>query len=151
MNFNFNLEEIKNRLKTKQAIAIIAFIAVVVIVAGIFWLNPAKKLMNNRNAQRRVDIVTILSAFHLYNGENPSLMEKLSENPIEICKSQAQNCDGLIDLSVLTDDKNFKKLPEDPRNESERGIGYKISKNANNRVTITAMYPEGGVTISTTR
>jgi hypothetical protein len=151
MNFNLNFEEIKKRLKTKQAIVITAVIAVILIAGGLFWLNPAKKLMNNRNAQRRQDIVKILSAFYLYNNENPSLMEKLSENPIEICKSQSQNCDGLIDLSVLTNDKTFKKLPEDPRNESEKGIGYKINKTANNRVTITAIYPEGGVIISTTR
>lgn len=149
---NLNLEEIENKLKTKQAITIIAVLAILFIIGGWFWLNPAKKLMNNRNAQRRTDVVAILNVFYLYNNNDPSLIEKLSENPVEICKSQAENCNGLVDLSILTsDNKILKKLPEDPRNESQEGIGYRISKTSNNRITISAMYPEGGVVISTTK
>lgn len=135
-------------LEILLVVAAIAILAGIVILA----LNPTKQLGDTRNAQRRVDVNTILNAVYQYaidnNGTIPST---ITTTQTEICKTGG-TCTGLIDLSVLTaSEKYIVSMPFDPTGSSTNGAGYEIKKSANGRVTVVAPDAEQGATISVTR
>ena len=135
---------------------ILLVVAAIAILAGIviFAINPAKQLADTRNAQRRTDINTLLNAVHQYAidhaGQFPDNVPVLSPN--EICRSGASDCNGLVDLFVLTNDgKYLVGLPADPNGATTNGSGYNITKDNNNRITVAAPHAENGETISASR
>jgi len=139
-------------LEVLLVVAIIAILAGIVIIA----INPSKQLGDSRNAQRSADVTTILNAEYQYAlDNNGSLAGSLTTTPTEICKSGGSPCTGLIDLTVLTTlGKYLVSLPIDPQcpaNCAAQGNGYLISKDANNRITVTAKNPENSKTITVTR
>lgn len=147
--------------------AIIAILAGIVIIA----INPNKNLGDSRNSQRSADVSTILNAVYQYtldnNGTLPAVGSRTGAVVIptaptaaaEICNATTATCTGLVDLAVLTTNgKYLVSIPLDPQAPSgctsgcgANGTGYKIQKDANNRLTVTAMSPEQGKTISVTR
>ena len=139
---------------------ILLVVAAIAILAGIVILaiNPTKQLGDTRNAQRRADINTILNAVYQYsldnNGSLPagiasSTCAATSTN--EICKTGG-TCAGLVDLGVLTtNEKYLTSLPLDPTATSTNGVGYRIAKSANSRITVCAPGAEQSATISATR
>lgn len=143
-------------LEVLLVVAIIAILAGIVIIA----INPNKQLGDSRNAQRRADVTTILNAVYQYyldTGTVPGTPAP-STTVTEICKSGGSPCTGLIDLTVLTTNgKYLVSLPIDrscPTNCAAQGNGYRISKDANNRITVDVVPTnvESGVgTISVTR
>lgn len=135
-------------LEILLVVAAIAILAGIVILA----LNPGKQLGDTRNAQRRVDVNTILNAVYQYSiDNNGSLPSTITTTSTEICKT-GSTCTGLIDLTVLTTDgKYVVSIPYDPTGASTNGTGYKIAKDANGRVTVNAPSAEQGATISVTR
>jgi type IV pilus assembly protein PilA len=130
-------------------VALIAILAGIVIIA----INPAKQLADARNAQRRVDVKTIIDAIYQYgvdhNGSVPGAIGTLST---EICKTGG-SCSGLIDLSVLTtDEKYLTSIPVDPNGScNANGVCYEVSKTANNRIVVSAPDAELSQTISVQR
>lgn len=133
---------------------ILLVVAAIAILAGIVILaiNPTKQLGDTRNAQRRVDVSTILNGVYQYaidnNGTIPS---SITTGSLEICKTGG-TCTGLADLSVLTtSSKYLVSIPVDPSSTSTNGTGYFITKTSNNRVTVTAPSAEQSATISVTR
>lgn len=134
---------------------ILLVVAAIAILAGIviFAINPGKQLADTRNAQRRVDVNTILNAVHQYSINNQgNLPEEIEMGDAEICQTDASSCAGLIDLSELTENGIYiVSVPIDPQNESEDGTGYEISEDGNGRVTVSAPLAEQGETISATR
>src|SRR3989344_9462704 len=91
-------------LEILLVVALIAILAGIVILA----INPGKQLGDTRNAQRRVDINTILNGVYQYtidnNGRLPSTITTTST---EICLTgtgtASATCGALIDLQHLTD------------------------------------------------
>lgn len=131
----------------------IAILSSIVIVA----INPPKQLGETRNAQRRVDINTILNATYQYAIDAGYLPSTIVTSTLcatsshEICKTDA-TCGGYIDLNVLTQsEKYLTKMPFDPTGSTNNGTGYFISKSDNGRVTVCAPSAEQGATISVTR
>ncbi len=133
---------------------ILLVVAAIAILAGIVILaiNPTKQLGDTRNAQRRVDVSTILNAVYQYSiDNNGSLPLSITEAQTEICKTGG-SCTSFIDLSVLTaDEKYLVSMPYDPTGVSTNGAGYEIKKSTTGRVTVLAPDAEQGVTISATR
>ncbi len=135
-------------LEILLVVAAISILAGIVIIA----INPTKQLGDTRNAQRRVDVNTILNAVYQYSLDAQALPAAITALSTEICRTAAVSCASLIDLSVLTaSQKYIVSLPVDPQTTSTNGTAYFISKSANGRVTVEAPSAEQGATISITR
>ena len=140
---------------------ILLVVAAIGILAGIVILaiNPGKQLGDTRNAQRKVDVNTVLNAVYQYsidnNGTIPSGIASSTCATVttnEICKTGAASCTNLIDLSVLTASERYLvSIPIDPTSTSTNGTTYRIAKGSNGRVTVCAPNAESGATISVTR
>ncbi len=125
-------------------IGIIAILASIVIVA----INPTKQLGDARNAQRKSDVNTILSAVYQYaidhDGNLPGTITTTSR---EVCATNATDCDAAIDLDVLTG-SYLVRMPRDPQAASATGTNYWIVEGANGRITVSAPGAEQGMSIS---
>ena len=135
-------------LEILLVVAAIAILASIVILA----INPGKQLGDTKNAQRRVDVNTILNAVYQYAIDNTgTIPATITSSSTEICKLGG-TCTGLIDLSVLTtNEKYLVAIPIDPIGASTNGVRYTISKSVNGRVTVSAPNAEQGATITATR
>jgi prepilin-type N-terminal cleavage/methylation domain-containing protein len=140
-------------LEVLLVVAIIGILAGIVIIA----LNPSKQLADSKNAQRRVDVNTILNAVYQYSLDNSgTLPSTITTTETEICVTgtAAATCttDGLINLSVLTDDEEYlTSIPLDPTGAADNGVGYTIERTGNNRVTVSAPDAENSATINVKR
>ncbi len=134
---------------------ILLVVGAIAIIAGIVVLaiNPSKQLADTRNAQRRLNVSTILNAVYQYAIDNSgTLPATITTTTTGICKTGAGSCTSLIDLSVLTTNGTYLvSIPTDPTGVSANGTGYSISKNTNGRVTVSAPSAENSATISVTR
>lgn len=137
---------------------ILLVVAAIAILAGIVILaiNPTKQLGDTRNAQRRADVNTLLNAVYQYAIDNNGLPASITTTSTEICATGVApatcTSGSLIDLSVLTaSEKYLTSIPLEPQKTLANGVGYKVMKSANGRVTVTAQFPEQGATISATR
>ncbi len=135
-------------LEILLVVAAIAILAGIVIVA----INPGKQLADTRNAQRQVNVNTILNAVYQYSIDNKGTIPVgITQTPTEVCKTGGL-CTNLIDLAVLTNNETFlTAIPTDPTGVSVNGTGYKISQSVNGRITVSAPSAEQGKTISVTR
>jgi len=144
----------KNEQKGFTLLEILLVVAAIAILAGIviIALNPAKQLGDTKNAQRRVDVNTILNAVYQYAIDNGgTLPATITTTQTEICVTDA-TCTSLIDLSVLTADEEYLvAMPIDPTGSTVNGVGYEIFKSANGRITIVAPDAEQDAVISVTR
>ncbi len=135
---------------------ILLVVAAIGILAGIVILaiNPSKQLGDTRNAQRKADVNTILNAVYQYSiDNNGTLPPAITSSSTEICRATS-SCGALVNLDVvLLSEKYLTAIPQDPKGgvATATSSGYSISKNVNNRVTITASQAEQGVTITATR
>jgi prepilin-type N-terminal cleavage/methylation domain-containing protein len=139
-------------LEVLLVVAIIAILAAIVIIA----INPGKNLGDTRNAQRQADVTTIINAVYQYSiDNNGSIPAGVTTTATEICATGAASCTGLVDLSaVTTGAKYIVSVPKDPQCSTTcatNGTGYKISKDANGRLTVNAPAAEQSKTISVSR
>lgn len=140
-------------LEILLVVAAIGILAGIVIVA----INPSKQLADTRNAQRRVDVATILNAVYQYYIDSGSLPENISTTQEEICVggTATTTCTdaNLVPLNELTANEAYLvDIPSDPNGPcATNGVCYEILKTDNNRVTVSAPDAEEGETISVTR
>ena len=135
---------------------ILLVVAAIGILAGIVILaiNPTKQLGDTRNAQRRVDVNTILNAVYQYSiDNNGTLPTSITTTATAICQTGSGSCTGLIDLTVLTTSEKFLvTIPKDPLITATSGTtGYTIVQSSNGRITVAAPSAEQSATVSVTR
>jgi prepilin-type N-terminal cleavage/methylation domain-containing protein len=146
----------KNFSQGFTLLEILLVVAAIGILAGIviFAINPSKQLADTRNAQRKVDVNTIMNAVYQYAIDNTGLLpDTITNTPAEICQLGAVDCNLMIDLAVLTSQSKYlTAIPRDPlRTASDNGSGYWISKNGDGRVVVSSPLAENDATISITR
>jgi prepilin-type N-terminal cleavage/methylation domain-containing protein len=140
---------------------ILLVVAAIAILAGIVILaiNPNKQLGDTRNAQRRMDVNTILNGVYQYSLSNGTLPTTIAQNATcslasttnQICKTGGCGATA-TDLSALTLNEAFlTAIPSDPQSSTATATGYYIVKSVNNRVTVCAPGAEQSATISVTR
>jgi len=147
-------------LEVLLVVSIIAILAGIVIIA----INPGKNTGDSRNAQRGVDVNTIINAVYQYNIDTGSLPAvgaragavAITSTPTEICTASAVACTGLVDLAVLTTTGKYAVFdaqdPRCPTNCNANGTGYNISKDpTNSRLVVTAINIENSKTITITK
>ncbi|HCO99435.1 MAG TPA: hypothetical protein DIT56_02400 [Candidatus Moranbacteria bacterium] len=153
MDYEKYLEEIKNYIKksTKKQRALFLVGLVIVLGVVIVAINPAKKMLEMRNSQRRSDVVNILNSVYQYSIDHSGeLPESITTQPTVICKSNALSCDGLVDISEITDDEKYllSKVPVDPKEKDVNSSGYQILKHSNGRISVSAPLAENNAVIN---
>ena len=142
--------------KTQKGFTLLEILLVVAalgILSGIVILaiNPSKQLAATRNANRRADVNTILTATYQYIIDTGSIPAAITTSSTGICLTEVTD-ESCIDLAVLTTNEEYiPQMPQDPQNSSEVSAGYNIFKTANNRITVTAPNAENEAVISVTR
>lgn len=139
-------------LEVLLVVAIISILAGIVIIA----INPGKQLGDSRNTQRQADVATILNAVYQYSVDNSGTVPAgITVTATEGCVTGSASCTGLVDLALLTTaEKYLTAIPKDPQcptNCAATGVGYRLLKSANGRITVSAPGAEQGKTISVTR
>lgn len=135
-------------------VTIISILAAIVILA----INPSRQLALTRNAQRRVDVNTILNAIYQFTIDNNGrLPSQITTTQAEVCLTgtgtASATCGALADLEPLTNSERYLvSIPIDPSGATTTfGTGYHIKKSSNNRITVVAVAAEESTTISVTR
>lgn len=137
-------------------IAIIATLAVVVFVA----LDPVRRFQEARNATRRTDVGSILTAISqsivdTKGGLPTGLVANGSVYQLGTCTSGgATLCNGAQDACVNLATplaKYLKTMPMDPQSGTPATSGYSVSVNSDNLVTVSSCLAENGETISVSR
>ncbi len=132
-----------------ELLLVIGIIAILVSIT-IQAINPTKQLGDARNAQRRVDVQTILNAAHQYQVDRNVLPPGIPTGAAqEICMTDAASCNGGVDLDVLTG-AYVVAIPHDPQ-ATGTGTDYTIVQDANRRITVAAPSAEQGLTIVISR
>jgi hypothetical protein len=143
------LENIYKKISKKQ-FALIFLVIVLLVFLNFFGLNPAKKMAEMRNAQRRADIASILNAVYQYRTDNNlTALEDIGETPKMICRSDAKNCENMLDLGKIIANKKYglSAVPVDPKQKDLNASGYEISKLSNGRLNVFAVGAENNATI----
>lgn len=153
MEYEKYLEKIKSFIEksTLWQRAIFIFLIVVILVVVIILINPAKKLLEMRNSQRRTDVANILNSVYQYALDNEgNLPSSITFKPTMICRTGAQSCDGMVDVSQIVSNKKYLLLsvPVDPTEKNTNSSGYQISKLSNGRISVSAPLAENKAVIS---
>ena len=136
-------------LEVLLVVAVLGILAAIVILA----INPSKQLADARNAQRKLNVNTIINAVYQYSIDNGgSLLATIpTTTATGICKTGAI-CTGLVDLTALTlNQKYLTSVPSDPSSSTPNSTNYTIIASTNSRVTVAAPAAENGAVISVTR
>ncbi len=155
----------RNRIKNVKGFTLVELLVVIAIIVILFSVilvavDPAKRLSQSRDAVRRQDVRTILSAVMQYvvdnNGSYPSGIDSTAGTVQILGTGGAGGCSGdigancldagtvddCLDLSGDLVDEYLAEIPADPNVGSAANTYYSINKTANGRIEITACDPE---------
>lgn len=135
-------------------IVIIAILTAIVLVA----INPARQVAQANNTQRRADVATILNAVSQYIVDNGGTLPTSTEAVLSTTPTNMGT--DALDIEICTDlvPTYLAGLPFDPTDVdagftdcTDYDLGYNISADANNNVTVSAPSAQLSETISVTR
>lgn len=147
----------KNFQKGFTVIELLMVASLVAVLASllIVTINPVSHFAESKNALRWSNVNSLLNAVYQYEFDNKGAPPQgVDATPREICNVDTDKtlctANGLIDLSLLVP-KYIRAIPLDPVATGANGSGYQISKDAEGKVTIRALYAENADTISVSR
>ncbi len=131
-------------------IGILAILLAIVLIA----INPARQFGQANNTRRRSDVTQLLNAIGAYAADNAGVLPAgITATTSAVSNTGADLCADLVQNYIPA-------LPQDPQVGTGTQItdclspydtGYTVSRDAGNRVTVTAPNAENGETISNTR
>lgn len=131
-------------------VVIIAILAGVVIVA----VNPGRQISQANNTQRSSDVRAILDGVTQYTIDNRGALP----TAVTLVATEIGSAVGMIDICANLVPTYTAAMPFDPTAAgahftscADYSTGYNISKDANNRVTVSAPAAELNATISITK
>ena len=137
-----------------KILIVFAIIGVVILVI-LTIVRPNYQFSLTNNSQRYSDVNAIINAVYQYATESGQLPLMIRETPTELCRQDASDCTGLVDLRSLAASHDYlQKLPIDPScpaNCPSNTSGYVIYKNNADRLVVTAPLAEMGQKIMVTR
>jgi len=155
-----NLKRGFTLLEVLLVIAIVGILAGIVILA----LNPGKQLGDANDAERRVDVNTIMNAVYQYaldnDGDFPAGIDAI-EGTSQVLGTSASGCDttctdattvtACVDLSGDLVSDYIVDIPQDPSSGTAANTDYYINELANGRLTVGSCDPEQADSIEITR
>ncbi len=131
------------------ALAIFSILTSVTIIA----INPSKQLADSRDSEREAHVYSIVHALYQYSADEAGLFPPgLDATEKEICRTDAENCTGLYDLSDLTDNELYlTSMPMDPLCDEQEGVctsagtGYFLKLMDNGRIYLSASSSENKI------
>ena len=146
----------KKKEKKPFFLELLLGISLLIVVGMVMYmtLNPRKGDEEMRNAQRSQAIVEIATAVKKYVDATGNLPKEIPLNRVcasignEICKLNADDCTGYVQLKSLVDADLLNVLPTDELRTSGNGTGYYISHDGDGSVMICSPLAERGVDIS---
>lgn len=134
-------------------IELLLVLGILAVLAGIVILamNPGKQFAELRNAQRRNDLTTILTAVYQYQSDRGAFPPDIKATAKGICRTGAASCHNGVSLSLLSG-SILPHIPSDPlASETGTGTDYTILKTRDNHITVSAPRAENGASLSETR
>lgn len=133
-------------------VVIIAILAAVVVVA----INPGRQLAQTNNTQRWTDVEATLNAVIQYRTGNRGNLPDGGTTDITATPTEIGSGTGQVDICALLVPNYLPKMLVDPTSGSWTSCttydtGYNISVDAASRVTVSAIAPELGETITKTQ
>ncbi len=131
-------------------IGILAILLSIVLIA----INPARQFGQANNTKRRSDVTQILNAIGAYAADKKGVLPTgITTTAVEIGSGA-----GLANICADLLTTYIPALPRDPQltggditSCATYSTGYSVAKDANNRVTVSAMTPENSETITISR
>ena len=149
-------------LEVLLVVALIGVLAGIVIVA----INPGKQLGETNNAQRKLDVNTIITAVYQYRLDNGGNIPTAIDNATgtsQVLGTDSSGCDNTCTATAaatetaclnMTSDlvpTYIVGIPTDPSSGSPANTDYYINQTDDGRITVGACDPEQGATISVSR
>ena len=137
-------------------IGIIGLLAAITISA----ISPTTQISKAYNAQRQLNVNTILNALDQYRISNNILPAGI-DTTMRMLGTAANGCNvtcgadttaaACLDLTASLVPLYLAEMPTDPRNGSAASNYYAVKKDANNRLVVRACTPDLNVTIEVNR
>ena len=140
---------------TERGIAIFGlaiFLGIISVILGVVFLvtNPARQFADLRNAQRRSDILTVLSAIYQYSLDNNSAFPQALIGS-DLCNTARTDVLNLRADLMSASSTYLLNIPVDPMSDSANSSGYYAVKNTDGHIMVCAPKAENGVLIEDVR
>jgi type IV pilus assembly protein PilA len=150
------IQKFKRGFTLIELLVVIGILAVLLAIT-LIAINPARQFAQANNTRRRSDVLQILNAVHQYVASNSGQLPTQVSGLVVDTDTEVANTGADLCAVLVTD--FMPALPTDPvlntANITDCAVaystGYEISRDAANRVTVTAPSAELGAVISVTR
>ncbi len=148
-------------IKLKKGFTLIELLVVIGILAillaiTLIAINPARQFGQANNTRRRSDVLQILNAVHQYvaenNGQLPAAVAALTAGTATEVSSAGLNiCADLMPdyIPALPTDPSLNTAPI--TDCATYATGYEVTRDAQNRITVSAPTTDNGEVIQVTR
>lgn len=148
-------------IKLKKGFTLIELLVVIGILAillaiTLIAINPARQFGQANNTRRRSDVLQILNAIHQYvaenNGQLPAAVAGLTAGTAtEVSNTGLNICADLMPnyIPALPTDPSLNTAPI--TDCTTYATGYEVTRDAQNRITVSAPTTDNNETIQVTR
>ena len=149
------MNKLKKGFTLIELLVVIGILAILLAIT-LIAINPARQFGQANNTRRRSDVLQILNAIHQYVAENKG---QLPPNLSTLAVATATNLSNVgVDLCANLMPNYIPALPTEPSLNTAAitacttyDTGYQITRDAQNRITVSSPVTDNGETITVTR